>query len=381
MVVAAGAATMLIAPEAHADPGVNWDAIAACESGGNWSISTGNGYLGGLQWTQATWAANGGAGNPARASREQQIAVANRVITTQGLARGLANWPVCGKRASASSSPSKPVVTAAPSRPVTASVSAPKHAAALPSGSPKESGGTSKHLAPSVPPEQLSSQNVPRPTWPRNATTSLTVIDYIVHDGDTLTAIADSQQIPGGWPQIAAANLDTVSNPDVIQTGQHLKLPTAAEPPMVPLGQPQPVKLHLPQPEAKLIVTLAPAAPDPVVKTESASGGIAAQAVSAALSKKGVMYSAMDCSALIQYAYKAAGVSLPRVAVDQATMGRPVSLKDLKPGDILTYYSPISHVALYIGGNQVVESSLPGKPIAVRSMYLNGFAGARRIIG
>jgi LysM repeat protein len=56
-----------------------WDAIAACESGGDWSINTGNGYYGGLQFDQQTWEAHGGSGNPADASREEQIAVAERV--------------------------------------------------------------------------------------------------------------------------------------------------------------------------------------------------------------------------------------------------------------------------------------------------------------
>ncbi|WP_175401518.1 transglycosylase family protein, partial [Mycobacterium malmoense] len=52
---------------------VNWDAIAQCESGGNWSINTGNGFSGGLQFTPSTWHANGGSGSPQNASREEQI--------------------------------------------------------------------------------------------------------------------------------------------------------------------------------------------------------------------------------------------------------------------------------------------------------------------
>lgn len=72
----------------------NWDAIAKCESGGNWHISTGNGYYGGLQFTLGTWHSNGGAGNPASASREEQIRVANNVLHTQGIGA----WPVCGRR-------------------------------------------------------------------------------------------------------------------------------------------------------------------------------------------------------------------------------------------------------------------------------------------
>jgi len=64
---------------AHADS-VNWDAIAQCESGGNWSINTGNGHYGGLQFKQATWASNGGVGHPAAASRAEQIRVAENVL-------------------------------------------------------------------------------------------------------------------------------------------------------------------------------------------------------------------------------------------------------------------------------------------------------------
>jgi resuscitation-promoting factor RpfE len=73
---------------------VNWDAIAACESGGNWSISTGNGYSGGLQFTPGTWRANGGSGSPSGASREDQIRVAENVLHSQGIGA----WPVCGRR-------------------------------------------------------------------------------------------------------------------------------------------------------------------------------------------------------------------------------------------------------------------------------------------
>jgi resuscitation-promoting factor RpfC len=79
---------------ANADS-VNWDAIAKCESGGNWSTNTGNGAYGGLQFKQATWSANGGVGNPATASREEQIAVAENVLRTQGLDA----WPKCGAQA------------------------------------------------------------------------------------------------------------------------------------------------------------------------------------------------------------------------------------------------------------------------------------------
>lgn len=77
---------------ANAD--VNWDAVAACESGGNWHTATGNGYYGGLQFTMGTWHANGGSGSPSQASREEQIRVAENVVHSQGMGA----WPVCGRR-------------------------------------------------------------------------------------------------------------------------------------------------------------------------------------------------------------------------------------------------------------------------------------------
>lgn len=70
----------------------NWDAVAQCESGGNWQANTGNGEYGGLQFKPSTWARYGGVGNPAAASREEQIAVANRVLAEQGIEA----WPKCG---------------------------------------------------------------------------------------------------------------------------------------------------------------------------------------------------------------------------------------------------------------------------------------------
>ena len=86
---------------ASADSGVNWDAIAKCESGGNWAINTGNGYYGGLQFSPATWTSNGGTGMPHQASREEQIRVAENVYKTQGIGA----WPTCGAKAGAPSVP------------------------------------------------------------------------------------------------------------------------------------------------------------------------------------------------------------------------------------------------------------------------------------
>jgi resuscitation-promoting factor RpfC len=101
---------------AHADS-VNWDAIAQCESGGNWSTNTGNGHYGGLQFKPATWASNGGVGNPATAPRAEQIRVAENVLRTQGLKA----WPKCGPRGASPAVWTNTGVPTAPAVPTTSS--------------------------------------------------------------------------------------------------------------------------------------------------------------------------------------------------------------------------------------------------------------------
>ncbi len=84
-------------PAPASSGGTNWSAIAACESGGNWAASTGNGFYGGLQFTEQTWLANGGgryASSANLATPAQQIAVAQNVLASQGIGA----WPVCGAR-------------------------------------------------------------------------------------------------------------------------------------------------------------------------------------------------------------------------------------------------------------------------------------------
>ncbi len=82
------------APAPAVSDGSVWDQLAACESGGNWSINTGNGYYGGLQFTQGSWTAAGGSGSPQNASREEQIRVAQNLQARQGWGA----WPACSAR-------------------------------------------------------------------------------------------------------------------------------------------------------------------------------------------------------------------------------------------------------------------------------------------
>ena len=97
---------------ANADS-VNWDAIAQCESGGNWATNTGNGHYGGLQFKPATWSSNGGVGSPSTASRAEQIRVAENVLRTQGIKA----WPKCGPRGASPAVWSNTGMPAAPAMP------------------------------------------------------------------------------------------------------------------------------------------------------------------------------------------------------------------------------------------------------------------------
>jgi hypothetical protein len=72
----------------------NWDRVAACESGGNWAINTGNGYYGGVQFSLATWRSVGGSGYPHENSKRTQVVMAERLRIRSGLGQ----WPVCGRR-------------------------------------------------------------------------------------------------------------------------------------------------------------------------------------------------------------------------------------------------------------------------------------------
>jgi cell wall-associated NlpC family hydrolase len=113
--VTAGASGLLAAVistgSAHAASVSTWDKVAACESSGNWSINTGNGFYGGLQFTASTWAAYGGhayAPQANQATKAQQIAVAEKVLAGQGPGA----WPVCGPRAGLARGGPAPAVAA-----------------------------------------------------------------------------------------------------------------------------------------------------------------------------------------------------------------------------------------------------------------------------
>lgn len=218
-----------------------------------------------------------------------------------------------------------------------------------------------KHAAPGFPAASLIPATAPAPSVPTP--------DYIVVSGDTLTRIASIHRVPGGWQQLYHDNRDTIADPNVITVGQRLR---------VQAGAPGGVNAPAIKPPGSAVAPAAPAQTQP---------GVAARAVGAALAQLGTPYvyggsapGGFDCSGLVKWTYQKAGLTLPRTAAAQATAGRPVSLSNLQPGDLLFFYRPVSHVVIYVGDGKIAEASQPGTPVHVRSMYLNGFVGARRVV-
>lgn len=168
-IVAVGA-TAAIAGPANAAPDGVWDQLAQCESGGDWSINTGNGYHGGLQFSPSTWRAFGGSGSAANASRSEQIAVAERVLAAQGWGA----WPSCSKKL----------------------------------GITGHSADTGKRVKASAPATQSA---------PKKASSGG---GYTVKSGDTLGKIASANGTSVG----KLASLNGLANPNVLSVGQSLKL-------------------------------------------------------------------------------------------------------------------------------------------------------------
>lgn len=192
--VLATSATLATPLAASASADVNWDAIAACESGGNWHINTGNGFVGGLQFTMSTWHANGGTGNPTSASREEQIRVAENVKRTQGLGA----WPVCGRHAYDGGV--RQVV------PTVTSPAAPRHAAVAPAA---------PVAAPAAPAPVIRPDVLMGPELVPGSTTD------VVEPGGCVSAVAKRNHVD--WQRVATLN--NLKAPYTVQPGQVLQLP------------------------------------------------------------------------------------------------------------------------------------------------------------
>lgn len=122
--------------------------------------------------------------------------------------------------------------------------------------------------------------------------------------------------------------------------------------------------------------------------SDSAGSSVAAKAVAAAKSKIGDPYvwgasgpNSFDCSGLTSWAYKQAGKSLPRTSSAQSQVGQKVSFSNLQPGDLIFFYSPVSHVAMYVGNGTVVEAPTAGEDVKLTSLskLMKNAVSARRV--
>ena len=124
----------------------------------------------------------------------------------------------------------------------------------------------------------------------------------------------------------------------------------------------------------------------PVALAAPARGALRVSALNTALDKIGSPYrwgsagpDAFDCSGLVKWSFAQAGLVVPRTSSAQSVVGTPVAKADLQPGDLVFFYSPVSHVAIYIGGGQVVHASTSSSPVKISNLSAMPFHNARRV--
>lgn len=232
------AATMSM-PAANAVDGATWDALAQCESGGNWSINTGNGFYGGLQFTQQSWNGVGMSGSPATATRAQQIEAGERLLAIQGWGA----WPACsaklglyGKTGAAPTYTEPTTTVAAQSQtqqtytaPAAQAAPAAPAAQAAPAAVEAPAAAPAAPVAPAAPAVEApaapaAAPAVEAPAAPV-AAPKAAAGTYTVVPGDSLSLIAAKLGVAGGYQAIAAANTDIIYNVDLIFPGQVLTIP------------------------------------------------------------------------------------------------------------------------------------------------------------
>ena len=215
------AATMSM-PAANAVDGATWDALAQCESGGNWSINTGNGFYGGLQFTQQSWNGVGMSGSPANATRAQQIEAGERLLAIQGWGA----WPACSAKlglygkTGAAPTYTEPTTTVAAQSQTQQTYTAPAAQAAP--AAPAAQAAPAAVEAPAAP---AAAPAVEAPAAAPVAAPKAAAGTYTVVPGDSLSLIASKLGVAGGYQAIAAANTDIIYNVDLIFPGQVLNIP------------------------------------------------------------------------------------------------------------------------------------------------------------
>ena len=231
------AATMSM-PAANAVDGATWDALAQCESGGNWPINTGNGFYGGLQFTQQSWNGVGMSGSPANATRAQQIEAGERLLAIQGWGA----WPACSAKlglygkTGAAPTYTEPTTTvaaqsqtqqtytapAAQAAPAAPAAQAAPAAVEAPAAAPAAQAAPAAVEAPAAAP---AAPAVEAPAAAPVAAPKAAAGTYTVVPGDSLSLIASKLGVAGGYQAIAAANTDIIYNVDLIFPGQVLNIP------------------------------------------------------------------------------------------------------------------------------------------------------------
>ena len=231
------AATMSM-PAANAVDGATWDALAQCESGGNWSINTGNGFYGGLQFTQQSWNGVGMSGSPANATRAQQIEAGERLLAIQGWGA----WPACSAKlglygkTGAAPTYTEPTTTVAAQSQTQQTYTAPaaQAAPAAPAAQAAPAAVEAPAAAPAAPAAQAApaaveapaaAPAVEAPAAAPVAAPKAAAGTYTVVPGDSLSLIASKLGVAGGYQAIAAANTDIIYNVDLIFPGQVLNIP------------------------------------------------------------------------------------------------------------------------------------------------------------
>ena len=228
------AATMSM-PAANAVDGATWDALAQCESGGNWSINTGNGFYGGLQFTQQSWNGVGMSGSPATATRAQQIEAGERLLAIQGWGA----WPACsaklglyGKTGAAPTYTEPTTTVAAQSQtqqtytaPAAQAAPAAPAAQAAPAAVEAPAAAQAAPAAVEAPAAAPAAPAVEAPAAAPVAAPKAAAGTYTVVPGDSLSLIASKLGVAGGYQAIAAANTDIIYNVDLIFPGQVLNIP------------------------------------------------------------------------------------------------------------------------------------------------------------
>jgi LysM repeat protein len=219
--VVAGAAALGFAGSASAAPDSTWDAVANCESTNNWSINTGNGYYGGLQFSQSTWDAYGGQDYAARAdlaTREEQIAVAESTLAGQGWGAWACAGAGGGEAASGRSVSSSDDSSSDDSSSSESSSRADRSSRQQSWNDDEDSSSTESSSTEDSSWTDDSSDS----SW--TAPASAADGSYTVVSGDTLSGIAAANGIAGGWQALYAANSDVVADADWIYVGQVLRL-------------------------------------------------------------------------------------------------------------------------------------------------------------